>query len=49
MQVLYISDLTEENDDRIKMSIFNVLRDQSTKSQYRWRREVPAKKIRYRI
>ena len=31
MKLLYISDITEDNDKTIKMSIFNGLQDHSTK------------------
>ena len=42
LKVLYISDITKVNGKRIKFSIFNELQDQSTKVQYKWRREESA-------
>ena len=47
-RVLYISDITEGNEKRIKISIFNGLQDFTTKSKYGWRQKEPAKKD-YRI
>ena len=44
LKVLYVSDITEGNDKRIKASILNSLQNYTTTSDYGWRREIPVKK-----
>lgn len=44
-KVLYMSDITEGNDKRIKTSIFNGVQDCTTTSNYGWRQENPAKNL----
>ena len=48
LKVLYMSDITKENDKQIKTSIFNGIHDYSTKIKYGWRQEKPAEKV-YKI